>query len=83
MNDQFTFKELCLISHCFCRKAEQIMQEFQDKNGYLMGHDVPNKIDEMCNNLRELTTVMRKTDDMALKEWKRNQKQKQRNRANE
>lgn len=76
MNDQFTFKELCLISHCLCRKAEQIMQEFQEENGYLMGHDVPKHIDEMCDKLRDLTTVMRKTDEMALKECEKESKAK-------
>ena len=66
MKEQLTFKELCLISHCLDRKAEQILKDFQEENGYLMGCDVPNKIDEMCNNLQNLTAVMRKVNDMGL-----------------
>ena len=66
MKEQLTFKELCLISHCLDRKAEQILKEFQEENGYLMGCDVPVKIDEMCNNLQNLTAVMRKVNAMSL-----------------
>lgn len=65
-SDKFTFKELCLIKHCLCRKAEQIIKEFQEKNDYLMGHNVPLDIDQMCDNLRNLTAVMRKVDNMSL-----------------
>lgn len=66
MNEQLTFKELCLISHCLNRKAEQILKDFQEENGYLMGGDIPVKIDEMCNNLQNLTAVMRKINAMSL-----------------
>lgn len=64
--EQLSLNELCLISHCLDRKAEQIIKDFQEENGFLMGHDVAGKIDEMCNNLRNLTAVMRKVDVMCL-----------------
>lgn len=63
---QLSLNELCLIIHCLDRKAEQILKDFQEENGYLMGHDIPAKIDEMCNNLRNLAAVMRKVDVMCL-----------------
>lgn len=66
MKDQFTFQELCLISHCLCRKAELIIKEFQEKNDWLYGSDVPKDIDKMCDELRTLTAVMRKVDKMCL-----------------
>lgn len=75
MKDQFTSKELCLISHCLCRKAEQIIEGFQEENGYLMGCDVPKNIDQMCDNLRDLTALMRKIDDMITKAMEREAKE--------
>lgn len=80
MSEQLTFKELCLISHCLDRKAEQILKDFQEENGYLTGCDVPVKIDEMCHNLQNLTAVMRKVEQMSLEACE--QESKKRSRAN-
>lgn len=66
MSEKFTFQELCLISHCLCRKAELVIKEFQEVHGWLYGSDVPKDIDKMCDELRTLTAVMRKVDKMCL-----------------
>ncbi len=66
MKDQLTFQELCLISHCLCRKAELVIKNFQEEHDWLYGSDVPKDIDKMCDELRTLTTVMRKVDKMSL-----------------
>ena len=55
MNEQLTFKELCLISHCLNRKSGVDTQRISRS-----------KIDEMCQNLQNLTAVMHKIEKMSL-----------------
>lgn len=76
--DKFTFEELCLISSCLNRCAELTIKRFQEQNGILIGSDVPKKIDGMCDNLRDLTAVMRKVNNLSLEELEKKSKMEQR-----